>query len=220
MAQQTYRLIGKKQLQRALDKLGGRTTLRKLKIVITKNVILLTTRLREAMTGGTSANKLAVRSGKLRRNTKARKTTVEGTHVRGTVGVGSVYARVHVSWSDQVTTITPKRARFLTIPLPAALTPAGVPRGTARNGPWGKTVIIPTKRQGKAQAIIYGVKKTQSGANVGAFRGGLIPLFVLARRVTVKSRIHIKDFMPKVQRSVRRDLRKEIRNAGREVRRG
>lgn len=70
-------------------------------------------------------------------------------------------------------TITPKRAQWLTVPLPAAMTPAGVVKGRARDFP---STFVARSRAGNL--IIF-----QRGVG-----GGVTPLFVLKKKVTIPAR--------------------------------
>ena len=103
----------------------------------------------EYMTGGTSDNKLAVKIGHLRASTKAlpivkvfdvnEAEQKEGT-INGGIGIGPIaYATTHIGPKGQVMTIKPKKKKWLTIPLDAAKTKAGVTRGSALSGMWGET---------------------------------------------------------------------------------
>lgn len=78
-------------------------------------------------------------------------------------------------------TIRPKRGRFLTIPLPAALTPAGVLRKPARQ--WKGAFFVRTK---KGQLML--------ARNVGSsFKGWRVePLFLLVRSVTLKPKLGMR----------------------------
>lgn len=69
--------------------------------------------------------------------------------------------------------ITPKRAQWLTIPLPAAMTPAGVPRGRARDFP---DTFIAKSQEG--DLVIFQRKADDE----------VTPLFVLRKKVTIPAR--------------------------------
>ena len=90
----------------------------------------------------------------------------------GTVGAGG-------SLPD----IVPKRAQFLTIPLEAAMTAAGVARGTAREvgSEYDATFFSedPSEyTQGATSLILYGVKG-----------GEVVPLFSLVKKVAIPPRL-------------------------------
>ena len=86
-------------------------------------------------------------------------------NIVGRVGDKVVYAAIHETGG----TIRPKTAKFLTIPLAAALTPAGVLRKPARQ--WNNTYV--------AGGIIWQAKEKGQMS---------IPLFVLKRSVTIPAR--------------------------------
>ena len=77
-------------------------------------------------------------------------------------------------------TIRPKNTKFLAIPLAAAKTAAGVPRGRPLDGIWGPTFI--------AQGVIFGF----SGGTKGTQSVKPIPLFALKRSVVVPRRVDPK----------------------------
>jgi len=112
------------------------------------------------------------RSGNLARQVAF--TLAEGTDtVTGRVGVikqgpALAYANMHMTGGR----IVPKRGQYLTIPLPAALTSAGVPRFTARQVP--NAFFIKSKR-----GNLLLVRKRA---------GGIEPLFVLKREVHLPKR--------------------------------
>lgn len=146
----------------------------------------------EYMTGGTTASKLKVRTGKLRASVRSLKNRVVGTTISGGVGIGTVYGRVHIGPSGQETVIKPKQKKYLTIPLPAALTKAGVTKGSAMSGVWGETFVAKTK---KGNLIIFGQYLFQKGKKAGQAAGKLVPLFLLRKEVTVPARIHPEDII-------------------------
>lgn len=162
---------------------------------LAQTAVSYTTLLRDRyMSGPTSRTSLSSRSGALRRGIRFAGVKTESTGYSARVTANKKYAATHFGPRGSETIIRPKNAKALTIPLAAALTSAGVAKGTARNGPWGKTVIIPTKRQGNTTAIIYGVRQKQSGKNAGQGYGGLVPLFALVKSVRIPARIDPKDF--------------------------
>jgi len=131
----------------------------------------------------------------------------DGADWVGTVGSGYgryqrlPYAEIHETGG----VITPKHAKYLTIPLKAALTPAGVPkRGSARD--WQNTCV------GKSKAgdlIIF--QKT------GAKGSRLIPLYGLKKSVTIPAGHYMsitlkemeKYFVMAIRGSIERSLKNE-----------
>ncbi|MEO0250057.1 MAG: hypothetical protein ABIN58_11140, partial [candidate division WOR-3 bacterium] len=117
---------------------------------------------------------------------------IEGATVKGGVGVGTVYGRVHVGPKGQVSHIVPKARKWLTIPLPAAQTKAGVLRGSAQSGMWGETFFAKSK---KGNLILFGRRVLQKGPKAGEMTGRIVPLFLLAKAVNVPSRIHPEEIL-------------------------
>ncbi len=145
-------------------------------------------------TGGTTATKLAVRTGHMRQTTVPRLTKQIADGVQGGTDFGAKYAGVHMGPRGQKTVITPKAAQFLTIPMPGALTAAGMVRGRARDFPG--TFI--------AKGMIF---QKQRG-------GKIVPLFLLRRQVTVPARIHPEDianeYLPVVAQDLVESMGKEL----------
>jgi len=141
----------------------------------------------EHMTGGTTATKLRVRSGRLRASVRAVQSQIVGEQVKGGVSFGTVYGRVHAGPKGQETIIKPKTRKFLAIPLDAAMTKAGVSRGGPMSGTWGETFIQKTD---KGKLIIFGKRVIGKGPGVGSTRGQIVPLFLLVKQVKVPSRVH------------------------------
>jgi hypothetical protein len=136
-------------------------------------------------TGGTTATRLRVRSGRLRNALNYRVTGTTLDTLVGELGASSIapYAKVQelgtVGKGGSLPDIVPTHGKYLAIPLPAAMTPAGVPRGTPRNGPWGATFI----RKG----VIFGFTTVgQHG------KANLVPLFALKRKVAILPRLGLR----------------------------
>jgi len=147
----------------------------------------------EHLTGGTTSTRLRVRTGKLRASCIPIKTEIKEGSVEGGISFGTVYGRVHVGPKGQTTTITPKKGKYLTIPLPAAMTGAGVARGSARKGPWGETFVAKSKETGGL--IIFGKRKIMRGKKAGELRGKITPLFLLLKSVRIKARVHPEELI-------------------------
>lgn len=126
-----------------------------------------------------SGQKLDVRTGNLRRSfqeNKARKVQQRGEAITGTVGTNIEYARIH----EYGGTIKPKSKQWLTIPIGEALTPAGVPRGTAREF---KNTFFAWSRNGNL--ILFG-KSPVGGSKK------IVPLFVLKKMVRIPRKAYMK----------------------------
>jgi len=129
------------------------------------------------LTGGTGVDRLARRTGSLARSTRALKARIQGTKVTGGIAFGTRYAKVHIGPSGTKFRITPKTRQFLAIPLRAAKTAAGVPRGRPLDPIWGPTFI--------AKGVIFGY----SGGTKATQGTKPIPLFVLKRSVLIPRRV-------------------------------
>lgn len=126
--------------------------------------------------GGTSSSRLGVRSGRLRSETRALRTKLDGSRVEGGFKIGVFYASTHFGPKGKVTTIKPKSSRFLTIPLPPALTAGGRPKKKSARE-WGDRLqFIP--RRGKSPLLAE------------VTRGGIRPFYVLKTKINIKTRVH------------------------------
>lgn len=145
------------------------------------------------LTGGTSDDRLGVRSGALRASVRALPGKVRGETVEGGVAFGTQYARTHVGPKGSKTTIKPKKpGGALTIPLKAALTPAGDLRAPATSRMWGETFIFKSR---KGNAIIAGKKQITKGKRTGQYRQDIVPLFLLVPQVTIPARVHPEEIV-------------------------
>lgn len=151
----------------------------------------------EFRTGGTTATKTAVRTGRLR-NAYGYKHDARGGQgvldigaIRATDG-GSVprHARVHEGYDASGARVSqfvirPKRGKFLAIPLSAAKTGAGVSRGGPRM--YSDTFFLPSAK----------------GGTIMQRRGaGAVPLFALRREVIVKPRPSLDAVKARVEKSL------------------
>lgn len=157
-------------------------------------------RARELVTGDV----LQVRSGALRRSISSR-VDESGDTILGRVGVLKgektlAYARAQ----EEGATITPKRAKVLTIPLKAALTPAGVPRFTAREA--AEQYLTFWHKQQDGDLILYGYKG--SGKNVKEKQ--LVPLFAGVTKVTLKPTRFLSRAVADTLPSIREDIQRQI----------
>lgn len=136
---------------------------------------------------GTTGSTLSTRSGILKKSIKTIPPVVDGTEVKGGVTVGTVYSPVHFGKSGQVTTISPKRGKYLAIPLPDAMNANGVAKGGPRDeSVFGSTFV----RKSKAgNLIIFGKTLYVKGKKAGQEKGALKALFILKSSVKVQSRI-------------------------------
>lgn len=130
------------------------------------------------LTGGTSADRLANRSGHLIRTTKPLPVQQESNRIFAGVEFSTKYARVHIGTEGQRIVIKPVSAKMLAIPLNAAKTAAGVARYKSPRDVPGLHLI-------KSKAGNLLLVKT-----IGKGKGKIIPMFVLKSMVTVPARVH------------------------------
>lgn len=172
---------------------------------------VLTRRLTEAVTyakttylaGGTTADRLRVRTGALRasfgmqvqasgQDVTARIGYILPQGQRGGAGDPLVYARIHEGWPNNraATVIRPRHGQYLAIPLEGALTPAGVARGRPRDFP--DTFV---RRASSGRLVIL-----QKAGN------GIVPLFLLVREVSVPARPALRPTMARFLPMITADL--------------
>jgi hypothetical protein len=190
---------------------------RVVKDILNENMALLVTHIRkDIIASATTDSTLKSRSGHLRQTTQAISATEDSGNIKAGISFGTVSARTHVGPQGQITTIYPKRAKMLAIPLSAAMTGAGVAKGGPTDQPgsgdrhsslWGDTFIARSKG---GNLIIFGATKYQKGARTGETHGAIIPLFVLKSSVQVKARIHPKDLMEYSKPLIAKDLKEQL----------
>lgn len=116
------------------------------------------------------------RTGHLAQSIGAKVERDSNQDLMGTIGSGygamerMPYAEIHETGG----VITPKRAKYLTIPLQAALTSAGAPKKAGARD-WKDTFV----GRSRAGNLIIFQKRG---------KGSLIPLYVLKKRVTIPAR--------------------------------
>lgn len=188
------RILNLQNLYGKLAKLPGGVQ-RLLKQVIYQESLMEASFVRENyLTGGTTPNKLAVRSGLLRRSFKAAQATVQGDRVTGGIKGGTAYAWTHIGRKGSIVTIRPKTAKALAVPVGKAKTSAGVGKGGPRSGRFGPLQFIPasnfrTKPKPNVVGILVGKTIAQKGKYAGQARGKAGALFVLLKEVKIKRRI-------------------------------
>jgi len=147
------------------------------------------------LTGGTSATRLAVRSGSLRRLTIPIKPIAYSQKMKGGTRFASSYARTHVGKKGQVTKIKPITSDYLAIPIGAALSAAGVPKYSSPRAVPDLTPI----RSRKGNLILARVSKA-----------AIEPFFLLLKEVEVPTRVHPEDILAKNIKRIATDYRKAI----------
>lgn len=122
---------------------------------------------------GAFPGSLSKRSGKLHASLSPDRIKVSGSGVKATevsftlTGIAAVH--------EKGATIHPKKAKYLTVPLPPALTSRGLPKKPKARD-WKDTFVLKSKR---GNLLI--VQKKQGG--------GLTPLYVLKKSVTIPKRL-------------------------------
>lgn len=149
------------------------------------------------LTGGTSSNRLAVRSGSFRRLTIPIKPNAYSPKMKGGTQFAGVGARVHVGPKNQITTIKPVTSKYLAIPIGEALNANGVARYSGPRGVPGLSLI--TSRKGNKL-----LAKTSDA--------GIEPFFLLLKQVEVEARVHPSVILSKNIKSIASDYRKAIKN--------
>lgn len=122
-----------------------------------------------------SGDPLKVRSGRLRSSITGIAKIVD-SRIVGIVGSKTPYSRIHEFGGE----IRPKKGRYLTVPLPAAKTEAGVVRGRARD--FKGTFLF----RSKAGNLIIMGKPTPGSLEVE-------PLFILKEVVRIPKRSYFVD---------------------------
>jgi hypothetical protein len=185
------KLDGVEKLEGTIQKVSKRV-FSETKRILRTEAVLMTSHIKKDLMSGPRPGRLGVRSGALRSSVKSMSVTESPGLLESGVRFGTIYARTHVGPVGQVTTIRAKSGKFLAIPLNAALTPAGVPRGAPRSGMWGETFFA---RSEKGKLILFGKKITQKGVHAGQTRGDIVPLFLLVKQVKIKSRVHPEEIL-------------------------
>lgn len=204
----SFNVLGKKEVEKLLRKYSRAKVIRATKKSFNLAVVLLVSRIRtEDLSGPTSSKSVSVRSGKLRQNVKAKRAVVTSTGVEAGVTAGTAYARVHIGRRGRKTVIRPKNVRYLTIPLDAAKTKAGVARGSARSGVFGDTFVMKSR---SGNLLIMGRRVRQKGKSAGQTFGNLVPLFVLKKKVVIKARVDPRQKVKQVKRQIPIDIITEL----------
>ena len=148
------------------------------------------------LTGGTTADRLAVRSGSFRRLTVPLKPFTYSKKMRAGTQFAGAGARVHVGPLGQVITIKPhKPGGYLAIPIGAALSASGAPRYPSPRSVPG---LIPiTSRKGNHLLV------QTDGTS-------MTPFFLLLKETNVQARIHPIPIMKKRIRGIAEAYRDRI----------
>ena len=134
----------------------------------------------EHLTGGTSATKLSVRTGDLRRSFYEEVIGFSLDTLALVITSGSKYAAIH----EYGGTIKAKPNKMLAIPIGAALTASGVARWPSPRSPGAPRMHILTygRNDGKSRVLL-----------VDSISGE--PMFLLVKSVKIPARLHARDTM-------------------------
>jgi hypothetical protein len=196
---------------RNLDNVGKNLKANLGKIILKRSKLLATYVKTQFMVGGTTPTKLARRTGDLISSTDWLPITATADTIEGGMKFGTRYAITHVGPKGSEKIIKAKPGGALAIPLKAALTGAGVPKGKPRDKSlWGETFIrtVISEKTGEKQAIIFGKAKWVRGQKMGAVKGKIVPLFLLVKQVKVPRRIFPLTILKHVEPQIVEDLRK------------
>lgn len=189
-----FHITNKKEAEAALKQVGERAGV-VLESSMNQAVLILQ---RSVKTDQMSGDPLKVRSGRLRSSISAF-TQRTATGVEGTVGTNVPYARIHEYGGE----IVPVNKQYLTIPLPAALTGAGVLR---KRAPEYTDAFVMRSRAGN---LIIAQKK---GAD------SIVPLFLLKKRVKISEkrmfRNAVEDNSDRLKKLFVRNLKQAIEGKG------
>ena len=148
------------------------------------------------LTGGTSSDRLKVRSGNFRRLTLPIKPKAYSNKMKGGTQFAGTGARVHVGPRNQVTTIKPVTSKYLAIPIGEGLTANGVPRYSGPRSVPGLDLI--TSLRGNLILV----------KQVGDM---MEPFFLLLKQVEVKARVHPEEILLRNIHRIAREYRAVVR---------
>ena len=154
------------------------------------------------LTGGTTHDRLKVRSGSFRRLTIPIKPQVYSKKMKAGTLFAGVGARVHVGPKNQVTTIKPITSKYLAIPIGDALSASGAPRYSSPRAVPGLRPI--TSRKGNLLLV-----RTDGQT--------MTPMFLLLKETEIRARIHPEVIMRKRLRGIANDYEIMIEKALREA---
>ena len=178
------RMVGMTQLQGKLDKAARRG----IRGAIMASIELTCRVAEKRVKVRYSGDPIKVRSGLTRASIR---TQLTPARLEGRVGSSTR----HTATLEFGATITPKRAKVLTIPLAAAKTAAGKSRGTARQVGAMYSATFWRKFPGQRNPILYGVRAGASRKQAGP---QLVPLFVGVKRVVIRGKHVFRDEADKI----------------------
>jgi hypothetical protein len=182
--------ITTRAVERRLQKMGkGAPKLAK--VMLRDSVLLHQKAIRNRFGQGSPNFRLHINTGALARSLRIGNPKREGRGYRATsnIGKGAPYAWAH----EKGGTITPRRKRYLRIPLSSAKTRAGVVRQTADirsvGSRWETKGRVPGQSENRGTFIIPGRNGSKLIAVESARPGKVIPLWLLKRSVKLPKRL-------------------------------
>jgi len=167
--------FNKNDIERINRGLSRISDVRKRSSVLYRAFVRLVLTLRIKLQENVTNRILKVRSGRLRGSIGSKVySSAEGLtgKVGSGVGVGERVSYANILESGGI--IKPKKGKYLTIPLPEALTKAGVPKRPSARA-WDNTFIY----KSKGNNLIIAQRKKG---------GGVLPLYILKKRVKVPAK--------------------------------
>jgi len=157
-----------------------------LKVLQTEGPRYISQLQRERLTGGTTADRLGVRTGTLRRSFKHTVTGFDLDSIALIISSGSKYAAIQEFGG----VVKAKPGKALAIPLEAAKTASGVPRWPSPRSP-GAPPMFMLKTGGAPLLVGKGDFNIMTGG------GDIIPYFILLKQVTIPARLGARVTMEK-----------------------
>lgn len=143
----------------------------------------LVSQLQKELTGGT----LKVRSGQLVKDVRVNDVSRRGDSFSVDIAATLPYARIHENPNDDERVIRPKRAQFLTVPIPHNYT--GKHPKPLASYPEKKTFMKPSTKGGQLGYVVFLKKKPRSAS---------IPIYYLTKQVVIPRRPYISNAIEKV----------------------
>jgi len=157
--------------------------------------------------GGTSGDRLASPSGRLRGSGKPMIAKQVGNEIQGGVQYGGVskgapvlYAPIHIGRRGQETTIKAKSGGALSIPILYGRTPAGKESAKA-------------KKLKDSRKLSFIARAGESPLLVLTGKGKFQPMYVLKKSVKIKTRVHPEEILKLKQEQIVQTVAKEVRRA-------
>jgi hypothetical protein len=155
------------------------------------------------LTGGPSHDRLARRSGHLARTTRALKVVEKGDIIHGGIAIGAKYASTHFGKKGKKTTIRPKKAKALAIPIASGLTLQA--RAGRTSSPRSIPGLVMLKKKGKNPILakIHG--------------DSIEPYFVLVKKVVIEAKVDPDQIASVWEARLKRGVEKALEGAVKKI---